>query len=87
MWENPLSKPNYSRDSVLAVRLGHRFAAGYPSVKRFIQNLRGSPAPEARVVIETAPGEDYAECPVMVRGGGDLGVVEVLAHPPGSNRR
>ncbi len=28
------------------------------SVKRFVRKLRGSPAPEARVVIETAPGEE-----------------------------
>jgi hypothetical protein len=59
---------------------GHGFTAGYQSVKRFIHKLRGSPTPEARVVIETAPGEDYGEPRVMVRGGGDLGV---LAH----NRR
>jgi len=58
---------------------GHGFTAGYQSVKRFIQKLRGSPKPEARVVIETAPGEDYGECRVMVRGGGDLGVLEVSA--------
>jgi hypothetical protein len=33
----------------------HGFAAGYQSVKRFTNKLRGSPTPEARVVIATAP--------------------------------
>jgi transposase len=37
---------------------GHGFTAGYQSVKRFVNKLRGSPIPEARVVIETAPGEE-----------------------------
>jgi transposase len=41
------------------------FRAGYPSVKRFVAKLRGRTAPEARVVITTAPGEegqvDYGE--------------------------
>jgi transposase len=46
---------------------GHGFTAGYQSVKRFVHKLRGSPTPEARVVIETAPGEDYGESGVMVR--------------------
>jgi hypothetical protein len=46
---------------------GHGFAGRYASVKRFVHKLRGSPAPEARVVIETAPGEDYGESGVMVR--------------------
>ena len=45
------------------------FAAGYQSVKRFIHKLRGSPTPEARVVIETAPGEeaqvDYGTGPMV----------------------
>ena len=48
---------------------GHGFTAGYQSVKRFIQKLRGSPTPEARVVIETAPGEeaqvDYGSGPMV----------------------
>ena len=39
---------------------GHGFAGRYASVKRFVHKLRGSPAPEARVVIESAPGEDGA---------------------------
>jgi hypothetical protein len=38
---------------------GHGFAAGYQSVKRLVTKLRESPTPEARVVIVTAPGEDY----------------------------
>ncbi|HXN48499.1 MAG TPA: hypothetical protein VN893_17755, partial [Bryobacteraceae bacterium] len=33
------------------------FAAGYQSVRRFVGKLRGIRSPEARVVIETAPGE------------------------------
>ena len=48
---------------------GHGFTAGYQSVKRFIQKLRGSPTPEARVVNETAPGEeaqvDYGSGPMV----------------------
>ncbi len=47
----------------------HRFAAQYASVKRFVGKLRGVTTPEARVVIETAPGEDYGECRVMLRAG------------------
>src|SRR5271168_2197282 len=45
------------------------FTAGYQSVKRFINKLRGSARPEARVVIETAPGEeaqvDYGSGPMV----------------------
>jgi len=48
---------------------GHGFAAGYQSVKRFVNKLRGSATPEARVVIETAPGEeaqvDYGSGPMV----------------------
>jgi transposase len=47
----------------------HGFAGRYASVKRFVHKLRGSPAPEARVVIETAPGEeaqvDYGTGPMV----------------------
>ena len=43
------------------------FAGGYQSVKRFIRKFRGTQSPEACVVIETAPGEDYGESGVMVR--------------------
>ncbi len=46
---------------------GHGFSGRYASVKRFVNKLRGSPAPEAHVVIETAPGEeaqvDYGTAP------------------------
>ena len=42
------------------------FTAGYASVRRFVQRVRGSTPPEARVVILTAVGEDYGESPVMV---------------------
>ncbi len=45
------------------------FASGYQSVKRFIHRLRGSPVPEARPVIVTAPGEeaqvDYGTGPMV----------------------
>jgi transposase len=48
---------------------GHGFAAGYQSVKRFVNKLRGSPTPEARVVIVTAPAEesqvDYGSGPMV----------------------
>ena len=48
---------------------GHGFAAGYQSVKRFVNKLRGSATPEARVVIQTAPGEeaqvDYGSGPMV----------------------
>jgi transposase len=48
---------------------GHGFAGRYASVKRFVRKLCGSPAPEARVVIETAPGEeaqvDYGTGPMV----------------------
>jgi transposase len=47
----------------------HGFSGRYVSVKRFANKLRGSPAPEARVVIETAPGEeaqvDYGTGPMV----------------------
>jgi transposase len=48
---------------------GHGFSERYASVKRFVRKLRGSPTPEARVVIETAPGEeaqvDYGTGPMV----------------------
>jgi transposase len=47
----------------------HGFAGRYASVKRFVRKLVGSSAPEARVVIETAPGEeaqvDYGTGPMV----------------------
>jgi transposase len=47
---------------------GHGFAGRYASVKRFVRKLCGS-TPEARVVIETAPGEeaqvDYGTGPMV----------------------
>jgi hypothetical protein len=36
----------------------HGFVGRYASVKRFVRKLVGSSAHEARVVIETAPGEE-----------------------------
>jgi transposase len=48
---------------------GHGFSGKYASVKRFVRKLRGSAAPEARVVIQTAPGEeaqvDYGTGPMV----------------------
>ena len=48
---------------------GHGFGEKYASVKRFVRKVRGSPTPEARVVIETAPGEeaqvDYGTGPMV----------------------
>ena len=47
----------------------HGFTGDYQSVKRFVRNLRGRRPPEARVVIETAPGEetqvDYGSGPMV----------------------
>ncbi len=36
----------------------HGFTSRYPSVKRFVRQLRGTQTPPARVVIETAAGEE-----------------------------
>ena len=44
----------------------HGFTAQYASVRRFVVRLRGASPVEARVVITTAPGEDYGESAVMV---------------------
>jgi transposase len=46
----------------------HGFPARYASVRRFVLTLRGGTPAEARVVITTAPGADYGEFRVMVRG-------------------
>jgi hypothetical protein len=47
----------------------HGFTGRYNSVKRFVRKQRGVASPEARVVIETAPGEeaqvDYGEGPMV----------------------
>jgi len=47
----------------------HGFRARYASVRRFVSKLRGCECPEARVVIQTAPGEeaqvDYGEGPMV----------------------
>jgi hypothetical protein len=40
---------------------GHGFTGGYQTVRRFVRGLRQAGSPEARVIIETRPGE---ECPV-----------------------
>lgn len=48
---------------------GHGFTGGYQSVKRFVRGLRGARSPEARVIIETALGEecqvDYGTGPMV----------------------
>jgi hypothetical protein len=44
----------------------HGFSAKYASVRRFVLALRGAAPAEARVVITTAPGEDYGQRHVMV---------------------
>jgi hypothetical protein len=48
---------------------GHSFTASYQSVQRFVGRLRRSAKPEARAVIETAPGEeaqvDYGSGPMV----------------------
>lgn len=49
----------------------HGFTARYASVRRFVVALRGTAPAEARVVITTAPGEDYGESAVMVSGLAD----------------
>ena len=47
----------------------HGFTGGYQSVKRFVRKLRGAVSPEARVIIETRPGEecqvDYGTGPMV----------------------
>jgi transposase len=47
----------------------HGFAGGYQSVKRFVRALHGASSPEARVIIETRPGEecqvDYGTGPMV----------------------
>jgi len=48
---------------------GHGFPAGYPSVMRFVRQLRGPASPEAHAIIQTAPGEegqvDYGQGPMV----------------------
>jgi transposase len=48
---------------------GHTFPGRYASVKRFVRKLRGTLTPEARVGIQTAPGEeaqvDYGSGPMV----------------------
>ena len=59
----------------------HGFRGRYASVRRFVVNLRGQVPLEARVVITTAPGEDYVQRGVMLStpraapGWGDLSSV------------
>jgi transposase len=47
----------------------HSFTSSYQSVQRFVRKLRGAQAPEARVVIVTAPGQeaqvDYGSGPMV----------------------
>jgi transposase len=48
---------------------GHGFRSSYQSVQRFVRKLRGAVSPEARVIIETRPGEeaqvDYGTGPMV----------------------
>jgi len=44
----------------------HGFHGRYASVRRFVVNLRDRTPVEARVVITTAPGEDYVQWGVML---------------------
>ena len=48
---------------------GHGFTDGYQSVRRFVRGLREAGSPEARVIIETRPGEecqvDYGTGPMV----------------------
>jgi transposase len=48
---------------------GHGFTVGYQSVQRFVGKLRRAAEPEARAVIQTAPGEeaqvDYGSGPIV----------------------
>jgi transposase len=48
---------------------GHGFTGGYQSVRRFVQGLRQAGSPDARVIIETRPGEecqvDYGTGPMV----------------------
>jgi transposase len=47
----------------------HGFTGSYQSIKRFVRKLRGGASPEARVIIETRPGEecqvDYGTGPMV----------------------
>lgn len=47
----------------------HGFTSSYQSVQRFVLKLRGAISPEARVIIETKPGEeaqvDYGTGPLV----------------------
>jgi transposase len=47
----------------------HGFSGAYASVKRYVRKLRGKQSPEARVIIQTAPGEesqvDYGSGPMV----------------------
>jgi DNA replication protein DnaC/transposase len=57
---------------------GHGFTGGYQSVRRFVRGLRGATSPEARVIIETRPGE---ECQV------DYGTGPMVRDPDSSKYR
>jgi transposase len=47
----------------------HGFAGGYQTVKRLVRKLRGAESPDARIIIETLPGEeaqvDYGTGPMV----------------------
>jgi transposase len=48
---------------------GNGFTYGYQSVRRFVRGLREAGSPDARMIIETRPGEecevDYGTGPMM----------------------
>jgi len=61
---------------------GHAFCGGgYQSVKRFVRKLRGAVSPEARVIIETRPGE---ECQVDYGTGASTGFATTQTIRPSS---
>jgi hypothetical protein len=47
----------------------HGFSGAYETVKRYVRKLRGRQLPEARAIIQTAPGEesqvDYGKGPLV----------------------
>ena len=73
----PIAPAAHGLDDQLAVAMAiwqdlvddHGFDGRYASVRRFVRTLRRTAAPEARVVITTAPGEeaqvDYGEGPMV----------------------
>ena len=67
------------------------FTAGYASVRRFVRHLRGSTAPEARVVITTSVGEeaqvDYGDGPMVRSPKAALRLAALMSACPCGMRR